>query len=91
MEQGEGGRHLVVLRGPIFEWGGCLWNGVYRGTVTMGKSGSEEPDGEGDYEGEGDREGYAYSGAWCNGKPCGVGWLLFKQRSDGGGVYAGHV
>ena len=84
----EGSSEPVVLRGNI--WGGAM--GTYRGTVGAETRGvlwgkyPPKPEGDGDYDGEGANAGWAYSGTWRSGMPCGVGW----RRKDGC-VYAGEV
>ena len=55
--------------------------GTYRGTVVAG-TGSQVPEGYGDYEGDGGNAGLAYNGEWRDGVPRGTGWWQRKETRE---------
>lgn len=97
-QQRGGSGEVVVLRDYV--WGSNI-RGTYRGSVGTETPGilwgkyQRKPEGHGDFDGEDENAGWAYSGEWRGGVPCGVGWRLkegcvYAGESDGAGRRHGH-
>jgi hypothetical protein len=88
----DGNKHAKEeLKGKIFTLNGLSYYGIYRGdTRVCQTTGKKIPTGFGDYDADGtspSMKGYAYSGDWRDGKPCGIGWWRYGE----GDIYAGDV
>ena len=74
---------MFLLQGNIW----YNFHGQYLGTVGAAETPDRiRPDGYGDFD-EFKSDGFSYSGAWCGGKPRGIGWLKYPD----GSVFAGEV